>query len=263
MRSPEIQNAESDTDAEGFQLEVNEVAELLGVTRTRVSQLTSAGQLSFERRRVGTRNRLFYKRSEVLAHQRGFYGRQMSSAQQQLISRLTDSDEFAAQGDRIGATAQFRTLESFPSYETVSSALLHRIEEQNQHNRRQLAKIVEMVANASTMSRTSGAALVSADSLRNEDNSAALTQSLVQEVCRLAEQLSLQQSLLLDVIESSRSIKKDLHQILNYQFKTDKPPAHKGLITLSREQEPPERGQRKKPELRRARSVGKRKVFQR
>ncbi|MEY4064132.1 MAG: hypothetical protein RIR26_340 [Pseudomonadota bacterium] len=72
---PTLKKESSD---EGYLMDVAEVAALLGVTRTRVSQLTSNGQLSFERRRIGMRNKLFYKRSEVLAYQQTFYGRHLA-----------------------------------------------------------------------------------------------------------------------------------------------------------------------------------------
>ncbi|MBM3381759.1 MAG: helix-turn-helix domain-containing protein [Betaproteobacteria bacterium] len=99
---------------EGYLLDVNEVAQLLGVTRTRVSQLTSTGQLSFERRRVGARNRLYYRRSEVLAHQQTFYGRHISSTsagadrtahdREELSENLSDAQ--GAHSVRAGAMAQ-------------------------------------------------------------------------------------------------------------------------------------------------------------
>jgi hypothetical protein len=116
-------------DDEGYHLDVNEVAELLGVTRTRVSQLTSSGQLSFERRRVGARNRLFYRRSEVLAHQRTFYGRHIpgsSSPSAKVTHEQTETGEniFSPEtlsdslGGRVGASSSFahRTLSVWPEH---------------------------------------------------------------------------------------------------------------------------------------------------
>lgn len=263
MPSPEIPNAELDADTEGFQLEVNEVAELLGVTRTRVSQLTSAGQLSFERRRVGTRNRLFYKRSEVLAHQRGFYGRQSASAHQHFFSKSIDASSNAFIEERFGATAQSRPADSLSGVEHLSSTILLRLEEQNLHNRRQLAKIVELVSNSLSKGQSAASGLLSADSLRSEEQSLALTQSLIHEVCQLAEQLSSQQTLLLDVIESSRSIKKDLHQILQQQSKPEKAAALEHLPVRTDVQQVVVRSCKSKPVLRRSRTVSKRKIFKR
>lgn len=56
--------------SDGYLLEVAEATELLGVSRTRLSQLTSKGILSFQRRKIGTRNRLFYRRTELLLYLR-------------------------------------------------------------------------------------------------------------------------------------------------------------------------------------------------
>jgi len=83
----------SGSEDEGYQLDVSEVAHILGVTRTRVSQLTSKGQLSFERRRVGLRNRLFYKRGEVVAYQRTFYGRHVPFHSTALASEASPRPE--------------------------------------------------------------------------------------------------------------------------------------------------------------------------
>lgn len=67
-------------ESEGYTLDVNEVAQLLGVTRTRVSQLTTAGVLPHERKKVGIRNRLYYKRSDVLHYQYNFFNRQTNNS---------------------------------------------------------------------------------------------------------------------------------------------------------------------------------------
>lgn len=263
MVSPELPQTESDADIEGFQLEVNEVAELLGVTRTRVSQLTSAGQLSFERRRVGSRSRLFYKRSEVLAHQRGFYGRQAAAAYQQMHSRTSDSGSASGVSERFGASAQFRTYESLAGADSVTSAMFQRLDEQNQHNRRQLAKIVEIVSAVSAKGRTAGTDSVSADALRAQDISVELMQNILVEVCGLAEQLSAQQNLLLDVIESSRSIKKDLHQILNLSGRNGRIPRLAEPQIECNEIQNTARPRKAKVSPRGFRSSGVRKVLQR
>lgn len=55
-------------EIEGYFIDVEEAAKILGVSRTRLSQLTSRGALSYQRRKIGTRNRLFYKRDEILRH---------------------------------------------------------------------------------------------------------------------------------------------------------------------------------------------------
>ncbi len=55
---------------ESFTINAEEAAQILGVNRSRLSQLTSKGALPFERRKIETRNRLFYKLSDLLNHQR-------------------------------------------------------------------------------------------------------------------------------------------------------------------------------------------------
>lgn len=57
---------EAEGGDDGFNLGVEEAAALLGVGRTRLSQLTSKGVFSFERRKIGIRNRLFYRKNEIL-----------------------------------------------------------------------------------------------------------------------------------------------------------------------------------------------------
>lgn len=53
-----------------FTIEAIDVAARLGVSRTRLSQITSRGDLSFSRRKVGTRMRIFYNAEEVEAYVR-------------------------------------------------------------------------------------------------------------------------------------------------------------------------------------------------
>lgn len=55
---------------ECFTINAEEAAKILGVNRSRLSQLTSKGALTFEKRKIETRNRLFYKLSDLLNHQR-------------------------------------------------------------------------------------------------------------------------------------------------------------------------------------------------
>jgi hypothetical protein len=55
---------------ESFTINAEEAAQILGVNRSRLSQLTSKGTFPFERRKIETRNRLFYKLSDLLNHQR-------------------------------------------------------------------------------------------------------------------------------------------------------------------------------------------------
>ncbi|MEN9529442.1 MAG: hypothetical protein RI932_1315 [Pseudomonadota bacterium] len=137
-RLPETSLAHDD---EGYLLDVNEVAALLGVTRTRVSQLTSAGQLSFERRRVGARNRLFYRRSEVLAHQRTFYGRHIPGSAPSFVPASQEFSEFDENGFvpdasspvRVGAFGQpaARTSAQWPEQLLVEMSRLFSREQTN------------------------------------------------------------------------------------------------------------------------------------
>jgi len=96
--------AQPENDTEGYGLDVNDVAQLLGVTRTRVSQLTTAGILRAERKKVGTRNRLFYKRSDVLNYQHQFFNRQLKAHPFDRPSPSTPSMWRTA--DRAGASIQ-------------------------------------------------------------------------------------------------------------------------------------------------------------
>ena len=165
--------------------------------------------------------------------------------------------------ERFGASAQFRTYESIAGADSVTSAMFQRLDEQNQHNRRQLAKIVEIVSGVSAKGRTAGTETVSADALRAQDVSAALMQNILREVCRLAEQLSAQQNLLLDVIESSRSVKKDLHQILNQSGRNGKIRQHAEPQSECNEIQDTARPRKSKVSPRGFRSSGTRKVLQR
>jgi len=100
--------AQPENDHEGYALDVNEVAQLLGVTRTRVSQLTTSGILPAERKRIGIRNRLYYKRSDVLNYQHRFFNRQEVGAlrtNHYSHSNTQTSNEFDSIG-RAGASAQ-------------------------------------------------------------------------------------------------------------------------------------------------------------
>ncbi|KAB8033508.1 hypothetical protein [Fluviispira multicolorata] len=57
-------------NSESFTIGSEEAAQILGVNRSRLSQLTSKGIFLFERRKIDTRNRLFYRLSDLLNHQR-------------------------------------------------------------------------------------------------------------------------------------------------------------------------------------------------
>ena len=55
---------------ENFSINSDEASSILGVSKTRLSQLTQKGQFSYERRKVGMRSRIFYKLSDLLSYQR-------------------------------------------------------------------------------------------------------------------------------------------------------------------------------------------------
>ncbi len=56
---------------EEYTLGALDASEILGVNRTRLSQLTSQGILSFQRRKIGSHHRLFYRPSEISQYQNG------------------------------------------------------------------------------------------------------------------------------------------------------------------------------------------------
>ena len=68
----EISNG-SNNNCDDYNVDVETAAELLGVGATRLSQLTTRGSLSFQRRKVGFRNRLFYKKSEIDAYLQQYF----------------------------------------------------------------------------------------------------------------------------------------------------------------------------------------------
>lgn len=53
-----------------FTINSHKAAEMLGVNRTRLSQLTSQGLFPYERRKVDARSRLFYRLNDLLNYQR-------------------------------------------------------------------------------------------------------------------------------------------------------------------------------------------------
>ena len=74
-------------------------AALMGVSRTRLSQLTSAGYFSTEKRRteLGRRPRIYYKRSEILAYVQGQQRRvQGATAQRQPLPLVSQRDHGGA-----------------------------------------------------------------------------------------------------------------------------------------------------------------------
>jgi hypothetical protein len=71
------QNAQNNDEGnESFTISAEEAAQILGVNRSRLSQLTQKGVFAFERRKIETRNRLFYRLNDILSHQRSQIGLQ-------------------------------------------------------------------------------------------------------------------------------------------------------------------------------------------
>jgi hypothetical protein len=66
--TPHIEGAEfaENDPTNEYDVDVETASQLLGVSTTRLSQITTRGSLSFQRRKVGFRNRLFYRKSEIL-----------------------------------------------------------------------------------------------------------------------------------------------------------------------------------------------------
>lgn len=216
MNSPESDITKHDDDHEGYQLEVHEVAQLLGVTRTRVSQLTSSGHLSFERRRVGTRNRLFYKRSEVLSHQKGFYGRHVAQpfagdAEQQASARTPAHQDLK----RAGARASGLSAEQGADNVELKNSAGFFEENLRLSHEPTLDKIIHLLVQIqrSTMRPTAPVRPAATQQIE-EDKNRALVSELIENVHRLSAQLSVQKGLLGTLLDESRSVKKELHRIL-------------------------------------------------
>lgn len=69
-----IQNDEHEQSnfvlTESFTIPAEEAADILGVNRARLSQLTTKGIFAYERRKVENHNRLFYRLNDLLNYQR-------------------------------------------------------------------------------------------------------------------------------------------------------------------------------------------------
>jgi hypothetical protein len=222
MTHPDFSDAETITHSEGYDLEVNDVAELLGVTRTRVSQLTSNGQLSFERRRVGSRSRLFYKKSEVLLHQKGYYGRHAAAGQSNSpVTGTIEHSKITAGEPRIGATAEGSKPQFVDSRLEIESNLTKQIDERTSKQGRMLEKAIgllsrlETIQNQSQLKRSWVSATADAAELARTDT----LQSIIAHVQNLSQQLHDQQNVLVQLIEDSRSIKTELRKVLVQQEK--------------------------------------------
>jgi hypothetical protein len=112
-----------DTDADG-------AATLLGVGRTRLSQMTSNAELPYLQRKVGTRFRLFYRRSDIEARLALRYRHSFSPIQQPTqrsgacaIAGLQDLDSFHSPRALLGRDS----IDTPPSIEQEREGERHRI----------------------------------------------------------------------------------------------------------------------------------------
>jgi DnaJ-domain-containing protein 1 len=104
--APETAESNQPSDPITFTIEAPEAAERLGVSRTRLSQITSRGDLSFIRRRVGARIRIFYNDEELGAYvrARGETAHFRSTGSQALLARLNQMTPASpARAERQGA----------------------------------------------------------------------------------------------------------------------------------------------------------------
>ena len=215
----------SGSEDEGYQLDVSEVANILGVTRTRVSQLTSNGQLSFELRRVGVRNRLFYKRSEVVAYQRTFYGRHVpfhstspaSEASprpdhfETLISARAQIDSRLGASSSSGPRAQF----ALPEQLLLETS---KLQSQEQQNSFLLSKIQDTLNIMSARVFQQGRKELPTALERLEEQKIADKLSAISKLINvLSDQLSQQESKIESLFGEIASLKKDIRQIQWFQ----------------------------------------------
>ncbi|NBO38096.1 DNA-binding protein [bacterium] len=230
----ESQHSELSTigDDEGYHIDVNEVAQMLGVTRTRVSQLTSTGQLSFERRRVGVRNRLFYKRSEVLAYQRGYYGRHIPTHIN--VGGARDSQHLSLQDNSNPQSVQQHSLDSRRgavaieangrSTWLVPEAILQetsRLAQQENHNSLVLSKVLETVSKiAGELAKKSRPTLPPATAQLAATAEIERIDNLHQMLQHIARRLDLQSHEINRLNETLATLRKDIFQVQTQQQKT-------------------------------------------
>ena len=86
-----------DYSHEAYCIDVDEATEILGLSRTRLSQLTTKGILSHERRRIGVRSRHFYRRGELAQYLESLKIALRTPAHQNI---------FLQQSNRIGASSE-------------------------------------------------------------------------------------------------------------------------------------------------------------
>ena len=207
---------------EEYLLDVNEVAELLGVTRTRVSQLTSAGLLSFERKRVGVRNRLFYRRSEVLAYQKNYYGRQISVPAPQTSASLSSSSSATLENktftdSRAGASGSgtLRSHSMVPEHLYLETARLITQDTNNSHLLMRLQQTLNQVsANVSSQNKP---ILPSALALESQEKVAAKIDKFMRLLCSIDLKIEQQDIKFESVLLEITALQKNLHHLTAQQ----------------------------------------------
>lgn len=219
----------SSSEDEGYQLDVSEVAHILGVTRTRVSQLTSKGQLSFERRRVGLRNRLFYKRGEVVAYQRTFYGRHVpchSTAPASEASPRPENFETLNSArlqidSRAGAASSASPRMQFllPEQLLLETSKLHTQEQQNSFILNKIQDTLNVMS--SRVFQQSRKELPTALRCLEEQKTDEKISSLSKLISALGVHLSRQESKIDSLFLEIASLKKDTRKIQSLQQRND------------------------------------------
>lgn len=132
--SPPLPAGDIPTDP--YDVDVDTAASLLGVGRTRLSQITSKGGLSFQRRKIGIRNRLFYRKSELLAYLERQFPNSPQFRSQAIAERWqsppSSKEEPAAQSDEEALCVMLQTTlrETLNSLEVTRkpTASLRRVE---------------------------------------------------------------------------------------------------------------------------------------
>jgi predicted transcriptional regulator len=200
--------------SEGYSLDVNEVAQILGVTRTRVSQLTSTGVLSCERRKVGIRNRLFYRRSDVLNYQQSFYvrpvvhnGRNMAFAPSSAQAYSDQLNSESAYPPRAGAFG-LQTME--PQRQQAHDDIL---QTRQRHLGEQSASLESRTTTKRTLRAVRSQQLGSAFTQQIELQKTAAIESIHTAIEGLEQRLIQNQSQFERIISELFTLKKDLNHV--------------------------------------------------
>lgn len=215
---------QSEYDLDSYALDVNEVAQLLGVTRTRVSQLTTAGVLPAERKKVGIRNRLFYKRSDVVNYQHNFFNRQVNSATRQAHSSMPHSTATIPWEpiDRAGASSQ--SSDDYRHNQQTPPTFLSSMNEPDfKFNGKNLNSSFNLIRKQLELLTSSP--MVSAQWHSKEAKVAESINEIFQALNQIDTQFLNSQTLQLDTIAEIASLKKSLHQlnqiVLSHRHKTE------------------------------------------